>query len=69
MLVVVFGRCNFSMLARRSRPDVADAATHEVVMGQITGGALLVRTLVDAGVRKAFGLHGAHLETLLFRKS
>ena len=33
-------------------------------MAMITGGELLVRTLVRAGVRNAFGLHGAHLETL-----
>ncbi len=30
----------------------------------VTGGELLVRTLVDAGVKTVFGLHGAHLETL-----
>jgi acetolactate synthase I/II/III large subunit len=33
-------------------------------MARISGGELLVRTLVSAGVRTAFGLHGAHLETL-----
>jgi acetolactate synthase I/II/III large subunit len=33
-------------------------------MAQVTGGELLVRTLVDAGVKQVFGLHGAHLETL-----
>lgn len=31
---------------------------------EITGGELVVRTLAKAGVRHAFGLHGAHLETL-----
>ncbi|HEY4214355.1 MAG TPA: thiamine pyrophosphate-binding protein [Steroidobacteraceae bacterium] len=31
---------------------------------EITGGELVVRTLAKAGVRQAFGLHGAHLETL-----
>ena len=31
---------------------------------EITGGELLVRTLAKAGVQHAFGLHGAHLETL-----
>ena len=30
----------------------------------MSGGELLVRTLADAGVSCAFGLHGAHLETL-----
>jgi acetolactate synthase-1/2/3 large subunit len=33
-------------------------------MAMITGGELLIRTLARAGVRNAFGLHGAHLETL-----
>jgi acetolactate synthase I/II/III large subunit len=33
-------------------------------MAQVTGGELLVRTLVDAKVEKVFGLHGAHLETI-----
>ena len=33
-------------------------------MAQVTGGELVVRTLAAAGVRKIFGLHGAHLETL-----
>ncbi|MGH8221193.1 MAG: thiamine pyrophosphate-binding protein [Steroidobacteraceae bacterium] len=33
-------------------------------MAQITGGELLVRTLAAAGVESAFGLHGAHLETI-----
>ncbi|HUN28145.1 MAG TPA: thiamine pyrophosphate-binding protein [Steroidobacteraceae bacterium] len=33
-------------------------------MAKVTGGELLVRTLVDAGVDTAFGLHGAHLETI-----
>ena len=30
----------------------------------VTGGELLVRTLVGAGVKTVFGLHGAHLETI-----
>ncbi len=30
----------------------------------ITGGEMVVRTLEKAGVRRVFGLHGAHLETL-----
>ena len=33
-------------------------------MAMITGGELVVRTLVQAGVTNVFGLHGAHLETL-----
>lgn len=33
-------------------------------MPQVTGGELLVRTLAAAGVETAFGLHGAHLETI-----
>ncbi|HUN77026.1 MAG TPA: thiamine pyrophosphate-binding protein [Steroidobacteraceae bacterium] len=33
-------------------------------MAMVTGGELLVRTLVDAGVKTVFGLHGAHLETI-----
>ncbi|MGH8260108.1 MAG: thiamine pyrophosphate-binding protein, partial [Steroidobacteraceae bacterium] len=33
-------------------------------MAQVTGGELLVRTLVGANVETVFGLHGAHLETL-----
>ncbi|HYK25318.1 MAG TPA: thiamine pyrophosphate-binding protein [Steroidobacteraceae bacterium] len=33
-------------------------------MAQVTGGELLVRTLAAAGVKTAFGLHGAHLETI-----
>lgn len=33
-------------------------------MATITGGELLVRTLLAANVRHVFGLHGAHLETL-----
>jgi len=33
-------------------------------MAQVTGGELLVRTLAAAGVETAFGLHGAHLETI-----
>jgi acetolactate synthase I/II/III large subunit len=33
-------------------------------MAQLTGGELLVRTLAEAGVQTAFGLHGAHLETI-----
>jgi acetolactate synthase-1/2/3 large subunit len=33
-------------------------------MGMVTGGELLVRTLVQAKVGSLFGLHGAHLETL-----
>ena len=33
-------------------------------MTRVTGGELLVRTLVEAGVETAFGLHGAHLETI-----
>ena len=30
----------------------------------VTGGELVVRTLEKAGVRRVFGLHGAHLETI-----
>lgn len=33
-------------------------------MTTITGGELLVRTLLGAKIRHVFGLHGAHLETL-----
>lgn len=33
-------------------------------MATITGGELLVRTLLAANVRHVFGLHGAHLETI-----
>jgi acetolactate synthase I/II/III large subunit len=33
-------------------------------MTMVTGGELLVRTLEKAGVRRIFGLHGAHLETI-----
>ncbi len=33
-------------------------------MGMITGGELVVRTLLGAQVRHVFGLHGAHLETI-----
>src|SRR5215469_4834519 len=40
------------------------ADIRRVDMAQVTGGELLVRTLAAAGVRTAFGLHGAHLETI-----
>ena len=33
-------------------------------MAMVTGGELVVRTLVRAGVKQVFGLHGAHLETI-----
>src|SRR5271155_2484764 len=33
-------------------------------MGMVTGGELVVRTLIKANVKKVFGLHGAHLETI-----
>ncbi|MGA3292901.1 MAG: thiamine pyrophosphate-binding protein [Candidatus Acidiferrales bacterium] len=33
-------------------------------MGTITGGELVVRTLIKANVKNIFGLHGAHLETI-----
>ena len=33
-------------------------------MAKVSGGELLVRTLIKAGVKQTFGLHGAHLETL-----
>ncbi|MBZ5696559.1 MAG: thiamine pyrophosphate-binding protein [Acidobacteriia bacterium] len=33
-------------------------------MGMVTGGELLVRTLIKANVKHIFGLHGAHLETI-----
>jgi len=33
-------------------------------MGKVTGGELLVRTLIQANVKNIFGLHGAHLETI-----
>ncbi len=33
-------------------------------MSTITGGELLVRTLMKAGVEKMFGIHGAHMETI-----
>ena len=33
-------------------------------MGTISGGELLVRTLIRANVKHIFGLHGAHLETI-----
>jgi acetolactate synthase I/II/III large subunit len=33
-------------------------------MGKVTGGELVVRTLMKAGVTNIFGLHGAHLETI-----
>jgi acetolactate synthase I/II/III large subunit len=35
-----------------------------IKMARVTGGELLVRTLVDAEVKTVFGLHGAHLETI-----
>src|ERR1700742_1616619 len=45
-----------AMLATRSKGDS--------VMAMVTGGELVVRTLMNANVRHVFGLHGAHLETL-----
>ncbi len=33
-------------------------------MAMVTGGELLVRTLIKAGVETFFGLHGAHLESI-----
>ena len=33
-------------------------------MGKVTGGELVVRTLMKANVKNIFGLHGAHLETI-----
>lgn len=33
-------------------------------MAKVTGGELVVRTLLKAGVKNIFGLHGAHLETI-----
>ena len=33
-------------------------------MAMVTGGELLVRTLMKAGVETLFGLHGAHLESI-----
>jgi acetolactate synthase I/II/III large subunit len=33
-------------------------------MAKVTGGELLVRTLIQANVKQIFGLHGAHLETI-----
>jgi acetolactate synthase-1/2/3 large subunit len=33
-------------------------------MAKVTGGELVVRTLMQAGVTNIFGLHGAHLETI-----
>src|SRR5262245_59084450 len=33
-------------------------------MATVTGGELVVRTLLGANVRHVFGLHGAHLETI-----
>jgi len=33
-------------------------------VGMITGGELLIRTLMRANVKHVFGLHGAHLETI-----
>ena len=33
-------------------------------MAMITGGELVVRTLIQANVKNVFGLHGAHLETI-----
>lgn len=33
-------------------------------MGSVTGGELLVRTLMKAGVEKLFGLHGAHVDSV-----
>lgn len=33
-------------------------------MAMVTGGELVVRTLLRANVRQIFGLHGAHLETI-----
>jgi len=35
-----------------------------IAPGQLTGGELVVRTLLAANVRHVFGLHGAHLETI-----
>src|SRR5580692_4215865 len=34
-------------------------------MGKVTGGELVVRTLMKAGVTNIFGLHGAHLEAII----
>jgi len=33
-------------------------------MAMVTGGELVVRTLIKANVKQIFGLHGAHLETI-----
>src|SRR5690242_16167807 len=33
-------------------------------MGTITGGELVVRALMKAGVETVFGLHGAHIDTI-----
>jgi acetolactate synthase I/II/III large subunit len=33
-------------------------------MAKITGGELVVRTLLEAGVDRLFGLHGAHIDTI-----
>ena len=33
-------------------------------MGKITGGELVVRTLIEAGVDTLFGLHGAHIDAI-----
>ena len=33
-------------------------------MAMISGGELLIRTLMRANVKHIFGLHGAHLETI-----
>src|SRR5579862_301009 len=35
-----------------------------IYMGMVSGGELVVRTLMRANVKNIFGLHGAHLETI-----
>ncbi len=35
-----------------------------IAMAKVSGGELFVRTLIKAGVKQLFGLHGAHLEAL-----
>src|SRR5262245_32236114 len=53
---------------RHSSPGVVylepGSAAGESAMATVTGGELVVRTLLRAGVRHVFGLHGAHLETI-----
>src|SRR3974390_1802488 len=56
------GECSMAVATPPLTCRIADI--RRVDMAQVTGGELLVRTLAAAGVKTAFGLHGAHLETI-----